>query len=405
VRMLWIRPRIPWPLDNGASRYSFGLLQELSKAWDITMVAPALDKAREIPRELTSHLERLVTAVPPNRKSPLHRIAYKIAAITASRDRPEPALYMDWALKRPVCEALAAERYDLVQFEFWVTSGLAPLAGSGMTKTLVLHDVQYVRLLRHAAVAAKAWRKEALEAESRRVRDYLAKACTRVDCVLTVTEADRDHIVELIGDARPVEALPAVMEIPTPDPGAQVDTNEILFVGVMTHWPNEDAVCYFCDEILGKIRVKAPDARLSIVGRNMVRSVASRRGEGVSVHEDVPSVRPYLDKAAVFVAPLRTGSGVKIKILEAMAHGKAVVTTPVGAEGLGVVPGEHLEVADDPQSFADAVAALLADSARRDRMGRDGRKFVIDHHSSAAAGGAIRKIYSNLAGGKDGETS
>ena len=405
MRMLWIRPRIPWPLDNGASRYSFGLLQELSKAWDITMVAPALDRTGEAPTELTSHLDRLVTVVPPNRKSPLHRIAYKIAAITASRGRPEAALYMDWALRHPVCEVLAAERYDLVQFEFWVTSGLAPLVGSGVTKTLVLHDVQYVRLMRYAAVAASAYRKAAFEAESQQVRDYLAKACTLVDCVLTVTDADRDHIVELIGDARPVEALPAVMEIPEPNPGEEVDANEILFVGVMTHWPNEDAVCYFCDEILGKIRVKAPGARLSIVGRSMVRSVASRRGEGVSIHEDVPSVRPYLDKAAVFVAPLRTGSGVKIKILEAMAHGKAVVTTSVGAEGLGVVPGEHLDVADDPESFAGAVTALLEDPARRDRMGSAGRQFVIARHSSAAAGAAIRRTYADLAGGKDVETS
>ena len=405
VRMLWIRPRIPWPLDSGASRYSFGLLQELSKAWDITMVAPALDGTREMPPELTAHLDRLVMAVPANRKSPLHRIAYKIAAKIASPYRPEPALYMNWALEGPVRELLAAERYDLVQFEFWVTAGLAPVVGSAVTKTLVLHDVQYVRLLRHAAVAASPRRKARFEAESRHIRDYLAKACTRVDRVLTVTDADRDHVLDLIGDAPPVEALPAVMDIPELDPGAEADPNEILFVGVMTHWPNEDAVCYFCDEILGKIRAKASGARLSIVGRNMVRSVASRRADAVSIHEDVPSVRPFLDKAAVFVAPLRTGSGVKIKILEAMAHGKAVVTTSVGAEGLGVVPGEHLEVADDPDSFADAVVALLADAARRERIGSAGRQFVIERHSSGAAGAAIRKIYANLARGKGTETS
>ena len=403
--MLWIRPRIPWPLDNGSRRYSFGLLQELSRDWEITMVAPTLDRGSEVPSEVTSLLDRLVPVDPPNRKSPLHRIAYKIAAKMASADRPEPTLYMNWALEGRVRELLARERYDLAQFEFWVTSGMAPLVESGTTKTLVLHDVQYVRLLRHAAVAASVCCKAGFEAESRQVRDYLAKACTRVDRVLTVTDADRDHIVELIGDAQPVEALPAVMEIPALEPGTEIDPNEILFVGVMTHWPNEDAVCYFCDEILDKIRAKAPDARLSIVGRNMVRSVVSRRAQGVSIHEDVPSVEPYLNRAAVFIAPLRTGSGVKIKTLEAMAHAKAVVTTSVGAEGLGVVPGEHLEVADDPDRFADAVVVLLQDTARRQRLGAAARQFVIERHSSAAAGAAVRSIYNNLSRSKDMQTS
>jgi glycosyltransferase involved in cell wall biosynthesis len=150
----------------------------------------------------------------------------------------------------------------------------------------------------------------------------------------------------------------------------------------MDWYPNEDAMLYFIDTILPAIRRSVPAVSLSVVGRNpseRLRSVAARAG--VHVTGTVKDVRPHVARAAVCVVPLRVGGGTRLKIFEALAMGKAVVSTTVGAEGLPVVAGHHLLLADDVEDFAHAVASLLRDPGRRQHLARAGRRLVEEHHS------------------------
>jgi glycosyltransferase involved in cell wall biosynthesis len=150
----------------------------------------------------------------------------------------------------------------------------------------------------------------------------------------------------------------------------------------MDWYPNEDGILFFIDAILPHIRRKVPGVRLIVVGRNpthRLREIAER--SRIEVTGTVDDVRPYIAEAAVYVVPLRVGGGTRLKIFEALAMGKAVVSTSVGAEGLPLIPGEHYIPADEPTEFAYAILALLKDSTRRKRLGLAGRRLVEERYS------------------------
>src|SRR5204862_7424562 len=138
------------------------------------------------------------------------------------------------------------------------------------------------------------------------------------------------------------------------------------------------------------IRVREPDARVSIVGRAPTAAVQSLAAEhGVVVTGRVDDVRPFMRDAAVYIVPLRIGGGTRLKIFEAMAMGKAVVSTTVGAEGLPVAGGEHVLLADEPQAFARAVVHLLRDDARRVALESAARALVVERYDWSAVAGAL----------------
>jgi len=152
---------------------------------------------------------------------------------------------------------------------------------------------------------------------------------------------------------------------------------ELLFVGGFIHPPNEDGICWFVREVWPDVRDAVPDATLTIVGSHASAEVlALERCAGVRVVGYVPDTAPYLDRAAVSIAPLRYGSGMKGKVVEALACGVPVVTTSAGAQGLEVRAGVDLEVADQPQAFAHAVVALLQNPVLAEAMGLAGQKVA-----------------------------
>jgi glycosyltransferase involved in cell wall biosynthesis len=169
----------------------------------------------------------------------------------------------------------------------------------------------------------------------------------------------------------------SVSDVPTgvdteyfrPAGGTERRPHELVFTGSMDWLPNEDAILWFAADILPRVRARVPDATLTVVGRNPTAPVRALDGQGgVTVTGSVPDVRPYLERGAAFVVPIRIGGGTRLKIYEAMAMERAVVSTAVGAEGLPVRDGVDAVLADAPEAFADAVVALLA--TRRARRGR-----------------------------------
>ena len=150
----------------------------------------------------------------------------------------------------------------------------------------------------------------------------------------------------------------------------------------MDWFPNEDAVLYFIDAVLPRIRLNIPEVSLTVVGRNpRPRVLMAAEKAGVQITGTVDDIRPYVAEAAVYVVPLRVGGGTRLKIFEALAMGKAVVATTVGAEGLPLIPGKHFLRADDPADFAHAVVSLLMDPDRRRALGIAGRRLVEEQYS------------------------
>jgi glycosyltransferase involved in cell wall biosynthesis len=164
--------------------------------------------------------------------------------------------------------------------------------------------------------------------------------------------------------------------------GTNENPTELVFTGSMDWYPNEDGILHFINYVLPLIRRKVPDASLTVVGRNPTnRIIAAASDAVVTVTGTVPDVRPYMSRSAVYVVPLRVGGGTRMKIFEAIAMGKAVVSTTVGAEGLPLIDGRHYLKADSPKHFAEAVLGLLEDPAKRKSLGDAGREHVVQHFS------------------------
>src|SRR5207247_6537861 len=199
---------------------------------------------------------------------------------------------------------------------------------------------------------------------------------------VAVSEEDAALLAARAPAAR-VRAIPTGVDLSYFAPGtSREDDTSLVFMGSMDWLPNEDAVLHFLEAILPRVRREVPDVTFTVVGRNpgpRLRAAAAR--DGIALTGRVEDIRPHVLRAAVFVVPLRVGGGTRLKIFEALAMGKAVVSTTVGAEGLPLVPGLHFVQADDPAQFADSVVALLRDSGRRRALGSAGRRLMEERYS------------------------
>jgi glycosyltransferase involved in cell wall biosynthesis len=237
---------------------------------------------------------------------------------------------------------------------------------------LFQHNVESMIWERHAAVAASPLRRAYLRRQWHRMLAFERHQCRQFDHVVAVSPEDAEWFARAYG-VRNVTSVPTGVDtdyFQPADHGPQ-DPHALVFTGSMDWMPNGDAMQFFADDVLPGIAAELPDVTLSIVGRKpspAVRALAARHPR-LSVTGTVPDVRPYLARARVFVVPLRIGGGTRLKIYEAMAMGKAIVSTSIGAEGLPVRHGEHLLIADTPAAFAAAVLRLLRDPEEAAALG------------------------------------
>jgi glycosyltransferase involved in cell wall biosynthesis len=223
----------------------------------------------------------------------------------------------------------------------------------------------------------------------------------RFEGVLAVSEADRETFTRLYpgAAAHPIHVVPTGVDTAffapdsdAPEAASPAGSKTLIFTGSMDWLPNEDAMLFFCRDVLPLVRAEESDVKLSIVGRAPTPAVKRLAAEhGVTVTGRVDDVRPYMREAAVYIVPLRIGGGTRLKIFEAMAMAKAVVSTTVGAEGLPVTGGEHLLLADEPRGFARAVVRLLRDLEKRRSVEQAARQLVVAKYDWSVVAGDLEE--------------
>ncbi|MBI3932744.1 MAG: glycosyltransferase [Acidobacteria bacterium] len=385
-----------WPLDAGGRLRSYHVVRELSERHAVTVLTthgPGEEAAA-----LAEALPRCETVSFPH-AAPKHGSAAFAAALLRSWLSPLPVDLRRWrvaALQAEARRRLAAGAADLCVADFLTAVPNLPVRSSTPV-VLFEHNVEHVIWRRLAEVERRPWRRLPLELEWRRMRRFEGRACAGAALTVAVSEADRRALAGLAPQAR-VEAMPTGVDTGYFHPnGTRVLPGGLVFSGSMDWYPNEDAMLHFVTEVLGRIREEVPDASLTVAGRNpSVRLRSAAEAAGVRVTGTVADVRPFVAEAAVFVVPLRVGGGTRLKILEALAMGKAVVSTTVGAEGLPLEPGVHYLRADDPETFARAVVSLLLDPVQREALGEAGRRLVLGRHSWARAARAFEELIAEV---------
>lgn len=232
---------------------------------------------------------------------------------------------------------------------------------------------------------------------------YEAKVCRTFDRVIAVSEADREALNRLVPGLE-AKVVPNGVDVdfyvnftPEGPPMPGWSPHALVFTGKMDFRPNVDAALWFAREILPRVREKFPEARFYVVGRNphpRLKAIMGR--EDVVVTGYVEDVRPYLAFASVFVVPVRMGGGTRLKILEAMAMKKAVVSTTIGAEGYPFKHGLHLLLADEPEAFAGAICHLLSSEAERTGLGEEAFKLVNERYRWEHIIKALKDTYEEI---------
>lgn len=294
---------------------------------------------------------------------------------------------------RSICERIRAvcvhERIDVIHADLlamvqyvnpsWNIPAIVDLHDSTTLLCQRMLDAErgwYKRLLRYGGLL-----------RARQLERTLEETC---DLIITNSTVDEQVIKDLSAKSKTLTITNGVdMEYFAPN-SSLLERNKIVFTGVMGYAPNEDAVSYFAQDIFPLVRVKRPQAQFWIVGSEPSERVqALTRIQGIHVTGKVDDIRPYVRSAAVFVCPLRLGSGVKNKILAAMAMEKATVATPISIDGLDVADDCEVQLAGDSQTFADKVIRLLADEEEVRRLGRNGLACVRRNYSWSAMGKAL----------------
>jgi glycosyltransferase involved in cell wall biosynthesis len=270
---------------------------------------------------------------------------------------------------------------DLLVCDFLFPSQNVP-DGLPCRTVLFQHNVEAAIWKRHVQVRTNPLSRAYFAEQSRRMTRHEQRECSRFDSVVAVSRTDAEALEHEYG-LRNVGDVPTGVDIGFFRPAGRAvqQPQELVFTGSMDWMPNEDGINWFVETVLPLIHERMPDVTLTVVGRNPPPGIAalSERDSRVRVTGTVPDIRPYLERASVSVVPLRVGGGTRLKIYEALAMERALVTTTIGAEGLPISHQRHAVIADDAQAFADAVVALLQDPTRARRIASEGARYVREH--------------------------
>ncbi len=386
MRILWVKADKLLPVQNGGNIRTYHVLRYLSARDELTFYSyyagtPDPDYERELQRQLPG-----AVAVCTG-KAELSGAARGLDYLAHLSAQPPYAVsrFADARVQKQLQTWFREQRFDVAVCDFLDAAVNFP-ASLNIPSVLFQHNVESEIWRRHSATAGNPAKKMMYRIEFRKMVRYERSAVRKFQHVIAVSENDRSLMTQWVDGDR-VTVVPTGVDLAQyrPDP-AKFDPNSdsnfapnpraasaplITFVGAMDWEPNVDGVEYFCGEIWPSIKAEVPQARFRIVGRNPDRRVqkwaSGSIDDSIEVTGRVPSVVEHLRQSAVVIVPLRIGGGTRLKIYEAMATARAVVSTTVGAEGLDVHHGRDIMLADDPRSFAQAVIMLLRDPELRRR--------------------------------------
>ena len=386
MKILWAKSGTLVPPDSGGTIRSFNLLKELAREHEITLFlfygAHANDRHGEL-KKLFANAITVPMELPKKKRGVAEAFAYASSFFSpwpysvSKYCRPEATARLR--------EVVTTGHFDVIICDFLFATEAIPW-DLPVPKILFTHNVEEVIWRRAFEIARNPIWKVVAWREFQRIAAVERRYVALADQVLAVSENDRSHFATYV-DSRKITVVPTGVDIDYFHPmSLEEKPNRIVFTGSMDSMANEDAILFLHEAILPKIRSELAKTGAWVVGRTPSQKILDlgAQGVGIKVTGAVEDVRPYIAESPVYVVPMRIGGGTRIKIFEAMAMGKAVVSTTVGAEGLPVTHGKDIILADTPEEFATQVIRLLKNSAERQFIGNAARKLVEENYSWAA---------------------
>lgn len=405
MNVLWLSHMVPYPPKGGSLQRSFNLIRQLAARHDVHLLAfnqkailPTATQVEESRLALSKFCRHVEILESPAEASTFSRNRLLLANLVRSgpysidllaTPRMHAAIHRtcnDVAIDLIHCDAV-----ELAQFAF---------STPPVRRALNHHNVESLLLQRRSERVGNPAERFYFQLQSRKLRKYEASVMPRFDLNVSVSEPDRDDLLAIAPQAK-VEVVPNGVDLEYfRNPGTPIRAGELVFMGGMTWFPNRDAVTFFIESVWPRIQAELPSAHLTLIGRRP-EAIASLTGDPqISSLGFVDDIRQHVAQAEVVIIPIRVGGGTRLKILDAFACGKAIVTTRVGCEGLAVTDGVHLLMADRAEDFAGAVLRVCRDPELRDTLGRNARRLAEEKYSWDSIGAGLNRHYERLVNGK-----
>lgn len=385
LSVLFVTPYLPSPSWFGGQTRLQGLISGIARANDVSvlsLVDPSEDHAASV--KATEAYARSVITV-QNHRYAAGNVAKRLIQLASilSPDSYERMVHLDAAFETELDRLTATERFDVIHFSFPHMAAYRTrrvgVPNAGPAYLLDEHNIEH-DLVRQTAVSGETAIRRAFSAINRRkVHAEEKSAWARLDGCTVTSEHDQELLLADSPTTRTAvvpNGVDLAYYVPRPAPELAGAKPTLLFFGAIDYYPNTDGVLYYLRQVKPHLDRLAPGTKLEIVGRRPPDEILAAASEDVAIRGPVADLRPHIAAASVVIVPLRIGGGTRLKILEAMAMGKAVVSTSLGAEGLDAVPERDLLIADDAETFAKQVKRVLDDPALAARLGAAARELV-----------------------------
>jgi polysaccharide biosynthesis protein PslH len=403
LNILSVSPMPASPPRFGAQARVHGLMTQLARRHDLTAVVLVDDEfdSDECRRATQAYCREVVIVPNPYGREGLAKRLLQLRSLASTRSFERLRVTLP-ALQRTLDRVLRARRFDVVNLEFpYLGHYDLRQAPPGQRLPLLVvdsHEIAHDLARQFARAGGNLGRRLYAGANWRKLRREELGTYRQADGVYLCSAADERRLLDHASGVR-MAVIPNAADVeyyqprPTDPPP---DGRTIVYFGLLSTVPNVDGVIHFVQDIWPRIAAAHPDAHCKIIGGRPPPTLLALAGPRVELTGFVPDLRPHLAAAAAVVVPLRLGGGTRLKIVEAMAMGKAIVSTTLGAEGIEAVRGRDLLVEDQPAAFADAVSHLLAEPGLAARIGKSARQVAVERYGWSEAAQALEKFYRNL---------
>jgi len=391
ARILVVSAQFPYPPSFGFATRVYHLTRQLAARHDVTLLSYLHDDELDALEDLRKELD--VEVVSRDRDSVAATRTSQLLSI-ASRRPFECRRVSSNGMQRAIDQLCAERSISAIQIESSVLGGFRLPAHTRIV--LDEHNIEYEVLERLHLGERSVLRRSFNRLEHGRFRSFERRLWQQVDgCVVT---SDREEaIVRHHAPNTPTAVVANGVDLEYFRPGTGlVEDDTAVFTGLLGYRPNLDAALHLVDDVWPLVERRRPGCRLTIIGRGAESDLRRLRRPNVTVTGGVADVRPYIERAAVVVVPVRMGGGTRLKVVEGLAMGKAMVSTTVGCEGVNVRNGEHLLIADTAMEFADKVVHVFSDRASAMALGRSARRLIEEEYSWDLAGARLGDLYRRL---------
>ncbi len=393
MKVLIIGSRVPWPLRDGGAIATYNLLKGLSESGvEVSFLTLNTIKHFAEDNEIFKQLDFLEVIGYRNIDTSVKLLPALLNLFTGRSYNIDR--FINPGFREDILEELNDKKYDLIHFEGLFVAAYAEHLKTNIPKILRQHNIEFHIWQSLATTEKNILKKWYLKLLARRLEKFEKRIVHCFDAVVCITEADKKNIDEM-GFKGHSLSIPAGIE-PVIVKDVPINYNTIYHIGSMEWYPNQEAMAWFHSGIWPLIQQKNKNAVFYMAGKNMPKAYRKWADKSFKVLGEVNSVVEFSADKSILVVPLKSGSGIRIKTIEAMLAGKAVVSTSFGAKGIPLIHGTHCLIADKEAEFTEAVIRLLEDNELRNRIATQGKKLAEELYGNRAVSAKWVEFYKTL---------